>query len=357
MQLADLFKKENMIKIAAILLIFVFLLSDFAIGILTGRAGNNPTNETSNEWAGEVIANATISSYRPYLITESNITMELLNQKLVGIEEIIPTSQGYVISLNNSKNITGIWSYLKSNGINCTAKAFLTLPFGVEIPTKNGTERISGTTLMANLEPIFEEGENVTIRLFIQTEAGKIKLYGQPTLLSSQKEFEKNATIVALVETKTIIRIPWEKRYDKEVSEFVANLTALHGQSSTIYSKKDFVIANLSGTKPQYVSFIRGDTVFVNNFTDKEQVKKDMNNVSFPDSYITTNASVNETTISVLNFTLEYTYTYNAKIDENEVFFALQSKTQYKQNDSVQVLISAYAIKNKITSIISAKEI
>lgn len=356
MEVSDLLKKENVLKAVAIVVVLFFLFSDFAVGVLGGKGSHTTSNETPGVFEGDAVANATIDAYEPYILTDSrNASLADWMRSLPGVDEVLSTSQGYVVSLKTADNITGIYAYLQSRNVSGTAKAVLSLPSGAEITTKNGTERVSGAGITTNLEPVFEPGETITIRLFVRVEEKRIIAYGAATVLPSQKELERNATIVALAESGTAIRIPWESRYDAQVADALANLTAEYGQDNVSYSKKDFVVANLSGAKPSYVTFVAGDTIFVGNMTNRPQVENDLGNAtSFPDSFITVKADLQEFGA----FAVSHSYVYNARIDEGgkPMFFALQGGTLYAQNDTVGVLISAYAIKDRIVSIISAEE-
>ncbi len=355
MEVSDLLKKENILKVVAVALVLVFLFSDFTVSFLGGKGGENGDNETPGIWEGDAVANATIDAYEPYIVTDTrNASLADEMRSLPGVDEVISTSQGYVVSLKTADNITGIYAYLESRDVSGTAKAMLSLPSGVEITTQNGTERVSGGGITTNLEPVFEQGETITIRFFVRVEDRRITAYGAATVIPSQKELERNATIVALAESGTVIRIPWENRYDASVADALANLTAEYGQDNVSYSRKDFVVANISGAKPSYVTFVAGDTVFLGNMTNRSQVENDLGNATFPESFISVKGNVSEFGA----FAVSHSYVYNAKIDEGgkPMFFALQGGTLYSQNDTVGVVISAYAIKDRIVSIISAKE-
>ncbi len=352
MNFSDLLKKENVYKAAALLLVLVFIFSSFTIGIL-GNPQGEKQNATPGEAEGEVVVNATLLSYQPYIIADTNnetIANELRN--ISGVEEIMLTSQGYVISLGSGANITEAYSYMKKMNVSGKANAVLSIA-GVEIPAGNGTVRVSGGEINARLEPVFEEGENLTIRVYLRAQSGRITAYGAVSVLPRESVFQRNGSVVALAETKTIISVPWEKRY--AVLGDVENLGAKYGQGNVSYARKDFVIANISNeSKPSYVVLVAGDTAYVNNITDRALVEADLKNAGFPDSIITVNANAPE----LENFSRIYRYVYNVKIMEGgaPVFVALESSRSYAENETVELEISAYALKDRIISIAGARE-
>ncbi len=361
-KISDLLKKENMYKAFAIGLILIFILSSFAAGFLSRQDGGSirtNDNASSGYLEGDVVANATIVSYQPYIITElRNATAAEEFRVLADVEDVMQSASGYVITLKNSSNITGVYSYLQSRNVSGKANTLISLPPIVEIYTENASVNISGGEISAKLEPIFEEGENITVRVFVRALDRKIVAYGVVSVLPSQLDIEANASVVALAQIKTFIYVPWEKRY--EISEGLANITQKYGEGNISYVRKDFVLANISDSveeRPAYVAFVAENTIYVGNFTNSGQVLTDLGNTTvFPDSLLVINAEIEAQEFG--NFSRNYTYLYNAKINTGgeDMFFALESSTPYKQNDSVRVIISAYAIKGTISAIISARE-
>ncbi len=354
MKISELFKKENIYKVLVVGFVLVFIFSSFSIDFF----GNKKENQnTSDYFQVETIVNATIIEYQSYIIT--NLRNDSIAQSLKtfpNVENVISTSQGYVISLKNTSNITGFYTYLSSQNISGMVNAFLSLPPIIELSIANSSKNISGSQIYTKLEPIFEEGENITIRVILAVQNKQIIGNGLATILPSQKEFTINATIIALAATKTIISIPWEKRM--KINENITNITAKYGAGKISYSKKDYIFSNISNftsNKPVYVTFISADTIYVGNFTNKTQIENDFKNVSFPDSLLTINANARD---ELENFTKIYNYIYNIRINNTkQIFTALASSNYYKQNDTINVIVSAYTIKNKITNIINVREI
>ena len=358
MDASELLKKESIYKALAIGLILVFLGSSYTAGWLNGgRSVDTGGTQVVPDLSGEAVLNATVLEYKPYIVTDvHNATLAESLRQVPGVDDVVSSSQGYVVSVGSGASVTDVYSNLSARGITGTANAYISLPPVFQMTVQNYTENITGVVITSNIEPIFNEKENISVRIFLQTQSQQITGWGTATVLPSQTELVRNATVVALADSVSTIRVPWAQR--NSVGGLVANLTSVYGNSSVSYSKKDFVVANITGTKPAYVTFVAADTVFVQgNFTDEARISADMPGAQFPDSGISVKGRVGANQSGGYNAT--YAYTYNVKIiDEagNPMFFALQSANAYGQNESVPVIVSAYAIKDKIVSVISAKE-
>ncbi|MEW6528602.1 MAG: hypothetical protein AB1391_01800 [Candidatus Micrarchaeota archaeon] len=330
MRISGLLKKENIYKVLVVGFVLVFILSSFSTDLFkrNDTGGNAGRQNTSNYFETKIAVNATIVEYQPYIATNlRNAVIAETLKTLPNVDKIIPSSQGYVISLKNTSNITSIYSYLASQNISGKVNAVLSLPSVIEVLIDNSRENISGTQIYTKLEPIFEEGENVTVSIFLAIQNNQIignELVA--TILPSLTEFNTNANIIALTATKVIISVPWEK--DSEISENIANITAKYGADKVLYLKND-------------------------------SEDEDSKNASFANSLliISLDASDSKNMSEFENFSKNYEYTYNIRIDNTtgQWFLAYTSPEYYKENDSVMVRVSAYTIKDKISDIISAR--
>lgn len=352
MDASELLKKENVYKALALVLVAGMVLSSLAIGLL-GKADSGDQGTTSVYIEGDAITNATLLSYRPYIIAENlNESGAELMKGLAEVDEVTLTSQGYVISVKDSSLVSKVYSQLKAINASGKANAIISLPSGIELQTANGTEIVAGGEIKARIEPVFEEGEQLSVKIYLQAQDGQIVAYGMPAILPTEQVFERNASVVALAAVKTNVIVPWELRY--EVIGDVENATAKYGQDAVSYIKKDYILANAGGTKPDYVTFVLADTVFVGNFTDMQQVSADFKNATFPDSIIKIGANATE----FGGFQKTYEYAYNVMISENgkQDYIILESKKFYAENETVPVVVTAYAFKDRIVSIVSAVE-
>lgn len=357
MDTSKLFKKENLFKVLAIAGVAIFVFEMFALGYV-GSYQNSETNQT-NIIEGEVIANVTVSAYQPYIITNlKNETLAKEISKLPGVEELVLTSQGYVVSLKNVDNITEIYSYLQKRDVSGRTNTILTFKSPIEISYgQNQTQKVSGRAISAKLEPIFTLDEVITIKLFVRAKDKQLIEYGAITVLPSEKEIERNVTVVKIADTKTIIFIPWENR--QEIAAQLETIKEKYGNSSVNYVSMDYITMNNSfnrSTLPPYVTLMAENTIYVQtNFTDKAAVLNDFPGSILPDSLLTINS---DNVSEFENFSRSLKYKYNVRLEENgePIFFALESTRAYNQNDTINVIIKAYAIKDKIISISSVRE-
>lgn len=347
-----LLKKQSLYKLLALALIAIFIFSSLNVDFFNTNK-KNKENTPQNYTEMELILNATLISYQPYILVNKLNKSFIEEIKLKeGVEEIISTSGAYAISLKENANITQIYAFLRSNNLSGESKAVLSLPSTINVVIFDKNETLLGGDITVRIEPIFEVGENLTIKLEVGIEDKQIVGYGLPKVLPSENKIKTNATIVSLEKIKTNIMIPWEKRYEV-ISELI-NMTEKYGFDNISYIKKDFVIANVSNeTKLNYITFITNETVYIGNYTNKTQIINDLKNVSFPDSLLTINANASD----LENFSRKYTYIYNIRIDKDEpMFVAFHSEKIYSQNETLEVLVVAYTIKDRIVSIINVSE-
>lgn len=354
MKTSDLFKKENIYGALAVALVLVFVFSSFAASWLgSGGTQNTGNNATAGYYETEVVVNATLSAYQPYIIADvTNATVADSLKSIPGVDDVMSTSQGYVVSLRSGSNVTGVYLQLLARNITGKANALIMLPSVIRISNATFSENVSGNQVSAKLEPIFDEGENLSVRVLVGVQDRQVVAYGQLTVLPSLRDFSRNATVIALTATKTGIYVPWELR--AEINDTLANLTEKYGAGNVTYTRKDFIIGNAGNSTPSYVTFVAGDTIYVGNFTDRSRAEADFANATFPESVLVINGEANES----WNFTVSHAYLYNVRIDDESgaAFVALQSMNVYAQNDTVGVIVSAYAIKDRISSITGARE-
>ncbi len=352
MDISALFKKENVYKAITLAIVLIFIFSSFSVGFFQPDSGNASGSNASGTGEAEVVLNATIAGYQPYIIADANQSELEGVEALPGVEDVMFTSQGAVISLTSSDYMAGVYAYLQSRNITGLANAIISLPSTIELATASGSFNISGSDIGARIEPLYAEGETVSIRIYLIARGGRLTAYSNMNILPSLSEFARNATVVALADTETSIMVPWERRV--EVAGELANLSVKYGADKVSYSKKDFVIGNVSGTAPEYATLVAGDTVYVGNYTDAEQIKTDIPGAVFPESVLRIRANASE----FENLSRTYAYLYNVRIDEagKQIFTALESSELYAPNETVEVIISAYAIKGRIISVDSARE-
>lgn len=361
-------KKEDFYKIIALLLLVLGIISFYATADFTTYSQPQETNNLSY-FETEVVTNATIKGYKPYIIVENlSISIEELKSKIKEIEEIREIEEGYVISLEKNYNIKQIYSKLRELNISGISEVTLTLPSSIEVESLEGKIKVYGSDLVARIEPLFEKGERVEIKFLAGIENKKIIKYGNVIFLPKKIELETDCKILSLLGTESTVEVKWEDREKIRVLE--ENLSSEFGKNSIRAVKRDYVLVkNLSNKErlPEYVENISGSKVYVGNYSDKEKIKEDFNNVEFPTSYITVKTNLDEDLIEeilelhnlTLDFNLTKKYIYKIKIvdkNKNVHFKKLETKNEYEINETLKVKMIAYVINEKIISIESLKE-
>ncbi|MFA5077515.1 MAG: hypothetical protein WC488_03755 [Candidatus Micrarchaeia archaeon] len=352
MDVSELTKKENLYKIGAVVLVLVFVLEMFSMNFFSTNSGGS-NNETPGQVEGEVMARALVAGYQPYIVTSLKDDSQLSSIRgISGVEDVMKNAQGYVVSVGNEEDVVPVYAKLLEMNVSGRANAVLSLPEEFNVSDGTNSQTVGGAEISSKLEPIFDIGDNITIQVFVRAREGVVVAYGTVNVVPSLKELRKNATVVALVGSETLINVPWEQRHS--INPELEAIRAKYGTGNVTYTARDYVTGALAGAKPAYVTLVSGDTIFVGNFTNQGQVLLDVQNATFPDSLLVVKGSADE----LENFTRDYIYRYNVRLEgaSQPIFVALESSGEYAAGDVVEVLVSAYAIKDRITSVETIRE-
>jgi len=359
--------KDILLKILAVAVVLFFIFEMFALGYIGGGAKTEPTNNSGPKIvSGNAEFDAVLKSYEPYLV--SNKLDDAAKQKLKGkegVEDIVLTDRGYVISLKTSKYMKNIYETLLSDNLSSTAVANLVLPNTITFKYSNGSEEsfVSGGSLVKiSMEPFAEEGETLRVSMNFEAEDGLLTRYAPPTLAPVEISLNSTAIVNSKLFDEYTFSIPWEKRNEINSSW----LNTKYGLENVSFVKKDYVLlsnmlgaADMISKKYDYVSLIsEGSITPVANFTDKERIISDFGNSTFPNSVlkIKANSAVELPFESVKKQVYFLTLTHDVyKFKDSGLYLALNEP--HASGDKVNMSLKALGVGKTIFNIIDAIEL
>src|SRR3989338_1655990 len=215
--------KRQWIKVIFVVVtLIIFMVTLFPVGSFL--FGNNSGNETSNEQIiGTTEFDATLSYYQPYLAVAVSLSDEQLKaiRQNEYIEEITQEQKGFVIISKSRENVTAIYNYLKSLGIESQSLATLTLPSKMTMKTGEGKAieiESNGRTIDYQLSPIFEPGTKLRMTMIVVSVQNKLSGFQPPVLKTEPVELNATGTISKLLGIDYTYSIPWENRNDDAVT-------------------------------------------------------------------------------------------------------------------------------------------
>lgn len=358
--------KSDIIKIAAILVVVFFIFEMFAMGVIGGRSTSTTTVESS-ELVGSADYVVTLKSFEPYLaIVVINDSQKNEIKTIPGVEGIIASNNGYIVSLKSRDDVRPVYIQLKQLGLLGVTVANIQFPTNLDITLANGSviSIVTGGGLaQMEIEPFASPGEQFAVHSTqLKAQDGILVAYSQPTL--SPKTVTFNATV--LVEQPlyglAYIQVPWEARMLDLVPFY-----AKYGQDNVSYTREDAVPLNTAlstqemiSKKYDYVEFISENSITpYANFSNSTRLAEDFNVSYFPESTLTLVTSVNESV--TLAYPAIYRTGYSVQILADEYTLSDPTGEMILQNVSVggnaTIEMTALALGKTISKVLDAKQV
>jgi len=355
--------KSLIVKIVVVAIVALFILEQFVPGML-GNANVNSNNKAVSQLSGTAEFEAMLKSYEPYIVA-NNLDKQQIEEfkNLDGVEDILLTDKGYVISLKNSKFVKSVFSDLKAKNVTMAVIANVYLPSNLELVLANGSNVsiFTGASLVkVVMEPIVDEGATVLLRMNGNSENGYLVSYSPPMVIASDIQFVSEAVIKEKLFDFYSFIIPWENRND--VSE--ESLISQFGKENISFTKKDYVIlqnllsvGDMLSKKYDYVSVISENSItVVENFTNTSRIIQDFGNVTFPETMLQVKSDADpmigfeSTRMPVYSLTIygtEYTFS------NPDVLIVLDK--DYLANETINVTVTASAVGKTVLDISDVK--
>lgn len=362
--------KDLLIKLFAVGIVLFFIFEMFAFGKI-GQPAEAATNTQPVALQGTSEFDAMINSYDPYLVFQSLDDSQISEIKRIdGVEGVMLTDRGQVVSLKSPKYIGGVYNYSISSGLNVSAVANVALPPYLAVSLSNGsTEQIifSGSTLKMGLEPFAAEGDNIRVKMNVEAEGGYLTRYSPPTLVPVQIALNSSAKVESALFDIYRFSVPWENRTHINASA----LEAEYGLENVTYSRTDYVsfstplsTSDMLTKKYDYVSVINENSITpVANYTDKARIEADFPGAQFADSVLEIKypAGINATLSipSAVNSSLRHVYSFEVsdakyKFSDPVVYFATEK--QLAAGDSMNVTLSVLSVGKTVVNVLDFAE-
>lgn len=354
--------KDTTKIIFSILTLVAFLASTYYIYL--GGFANQTKQIQSQSVNGISDFNATLRFY------ESFIKIPSINQSLISkisqnpqVEDVFSDKDGYIVSIKDRQNVPTVYKFLTNMGLRGQSQATLQAPDTIYLNTADGLIPIQSNSLLLKyyIEPIFDIGANLSLRMVAVAQDGALIQYNNPTISTASFNQSYTGTIDKLVLVSANYYVPWEKR-----SEFDPLKLNIQENVTFNYTKKNFALFNKSLTIEQmksikllsYVTFISDKVAYLNSsFADKNVLLSDLNRINvssdqviLPDSVLTFQLVKDVSAINNLglNFSNSLVYTYKINISE------LENVTDYIPNG---VLNKSYAPGQTISVSVTGSEV
>lgn len=284
--------KGLIVKIAVVAIVALFIFELFVPGLSSNT--NSGSSTTSTAFSGTTEFESLLKGYEPYIVANELTKKQMEDfRKLDGVEDILLTDKGYVISLKNSKFVKPMFSKLKNENITMAVIANVYLPSNLELVLSNGSNIsifTGGSLVKVVMEPIVEENSLVLLSMNANSENGYLVSYSPPSIIASNVYFDSPAEIKEKLFDFYAYTIPWENRSVVEEK----TLAESFGAENVSITKKDYVllqtplsVAELLSKKYDYVSVINENSItVVENFTNVSRITADFGNVTFPDTML-----------------------------------------------------------------------
>jgi hypothetical protein len=328
-------------------LLFITELFMFGGNHLVGGGGTTSGGENIS---GFITFNGTIRTYDPYLFLSATPTESQLDQirSIPGVMNLRPDTQGYIVDTETRDDVYPVGVELRKMNLtplsvaNIAAPSIMVLQFG----TENMNVTSQGVVRVAT-QPLIDAGEEVTVSMVGVSNNGFLIDY-------HSQQIELNmATLLFTADTGTPISelytysVPWEYR-----NNITNHSGEYHKVDSIIFSpplgidqimvKKQFAyITYIDENSAQVTSNFDNKSIILINFADV--------NVTFPDSILTTNQSLD---LPYENVTY---YTYNLSLNPPEGYVldetSMLYQTQKELNGTLALQMQALVAGNNIISV------
>jgi|GEM_PF-3385289 hypothetical protein len=355
--------KSLIIKIVVVAIVVLFLLEQFVPGMLRSRTTSSTTT-VAITLSGSAEFEATLKSYEPYIVVTSLTAQQIKDTKaMTGVEDVVLTDKGYIISLKNSKYVKDVFGLLKAKNLTMAVIANVYLPSNLEFVFENNSNVsiFTGASMVkVVMEPIVEEGELVRLRMNGQSENGYLVSYSPPMVIASEISFKSEAKVKQKLFDFYSYVIAWENR--TQIDENA--LGKQFGAENVSLTKKDFVllqtplsVGELLTKKYEYVSMISENSIsVVDGFANTSRILADFGNVTFPDTMV----QIKSAEDPAIGFESSKNPVYEITLYGTEYVFSnpdvlIVLDSDYAQNETMNVTVIASAVGNTVLDISDVK--
>lgn len=355
--------KKLIIQAIVVLVCLGFMLESFAFGSRGNDTDDSGTTGTQ-DLVGVAVQNMTIMDYRPYLYTDERLDEGIRAEILAldGVEEIIDDATRNVVSLSDSENAPGVYSFMKRRNVTSYTLATLGMPAYFEMTLANGSAaNVMGTRFEYMTEPVSKIGGKMLMRLVIQARGETPTGMSSIAPMLSQMEFESDAEISESTGRTFYYSIPWESR-DLDL----AQIEGQSGAGNVEYIRNENIILSsplstqeMLNKKYEYVETISEMAITTKGgFADRGRVIADFGEgITFMNSSLVIHSEEEPG----LNFSYETKYIYTIEIPEKigEYNFYEDSAevvASGQRNGTIPITIKASVLGETALEIISVEE-
>jgi len=343
----------------AVIVIVICIFELIALGVIgRGGGGAKPTEILT----GTTEFTGVIRTYDPGLLVTSPIDTATLNEIRAKSEviDVTPTQDGMLIRTETRDDVYPLGVFLRQKNLTVYGVANIAPPATMEVVLPNGTS-INATpgnvALRVVTEPLIDVDNEITIRMVARVADGVLVDYSAPLVVSKEKKFEVEGTVLAVDYIYTY-SIPWKERTKIEVEKLSDYGEVKYRKRNTVSFNQPLTISEVLEKKNiSYITYIDQYSIECDeNFTDEEMIRSDFDGkeMTFVPSIL---VIVSNKTVD-LNYSGELVYRYKisipteingTRLESNEI--ELESNNTYEVGSSVPLEINGTVIGNKIVLI------
>jgi len=274
-------KKTMYIAIFAVVIVALFIIEPFAIGMLqsAGKAqGASGEGSASSSLDGTASASITIVRYEPYLIVSGNASgIEAVKERLVaeGLATYAMWSgDSMVLSLKSSKDVPAAASEFEEANASALATAYISTSPKVTVTGGDGAvSEAEGTSMSMQMRPVYEEGSTHEAQFAVRVDGGQVTGMGSVSIMPSVVSGAQAEAMVSSPPQATYsVAVAWKGR--AMAKQLAAESGAAYKERSFVYAANaskealDIAVAGnpyVTGTQPGIVSV-------QNSYTDSEEI-------------------------------------------------------------------------------------
>ena len=351
-------KKDDILKIAAVLIVVGFLTESFWFG---GGLNNllKPQLPPGTNITGTTTFNGTIRTYDPFLFIPGNVSQSIidkLNTKKE-VRGIQLATDGIIINLDSRDSVYPVAVYLRDLGVAPLARANVVVDRDVEVETLTGKIKtpIPNGVVQLICEPLIDADTQVPVSLVVILVNDQIISYQSAKLLVDTASITLDGKINSLNQKTYTYLIPWEERNS------LGNLSSF---GNVNYKKIDTIIfaeplqiqqIMVKRSVPFVIYIDANSAQLESSFDNLNRLNLEFNDTKFtlPSSKLT--IITTDTPDLVFNSTVVYSYNVTVTGTSNYILtqnlFTVDSSTAYQPEDEVKVSMDVSSLCGKIIAI------
>lgn len=271
----------------AVGLVLLFIIEPFAMGMLNSAnqdrgSASGSGSGSSVSLTGNVVANATVVRYEPYLIVAGNKTLvEGVKQKLIGsgvATYAVPSGENLIINLKSSKSAVSAAAEFEKVNATAVATAVITTPNNMRVEGGGISTTVEGASFTMQIRPAYEEGAIVPVTFVANVQNGQIADIRNFAFLPDVISGVRVLASVQSLQQNEYVQVAWENRTAAKAIVVAENAS---------YKEKSFISVQQNATKEQldsalaagkdYVTGVQSGIISVrNDFSDRRRAEADL---------------------------------------------------------------------------------